>query len=153
MPTRLALAVFLAAGSLAQEPARNFELLLPDFFDTPFADGVVVDVADRPIQRMSVQVLHAAERNIGYGAVQIKVNGKGVGNAVNRLGNEKGILLVMNPSTIGLRPDQLFDPRENVIEVTAQDRRGRRYYGNWIVRVNESQQNRLFAWVSRISPD
>ena len=84
---------------------------------------------------------------------RLKVNGKGLGNAVDRVGNEKGILLVMNPFTAGMRPDQLFDPRENAIEVIAQDRRGRRYYQNWILRVNDAQLNQLFTYTSAVSPD
>jgi len=148
----LAAALWVAAG-LGQEPRRDFELLLPDFFETPFAGGTVIDVPERAIQRLSVQVLQTSERNIGYGNVFLKVNGKGMGNAVDRVGNEKGILMTMTPFTAGMRPDEVFDAKENVIEAIAQDRRGRRYYGNWIVRVNESQQNQLFIYTSQMAAD
>jgi hypothetical protein len=143
----------VAAAAPAQESRRVFELLLPDFQDAPFTGGTVIDVPDRPIQNLSVQVVGASELGINPGAVQVKVNGKGLGNALNRVANEKGILLVMTPFTLGMRPDQLFDARENTVEAVAQDRRGRRFYQNWIVRVNESQRNQLFTYTSAVSPD
>ncbi len=145
--------ILVIAAASAQEARRVFELLLPDFQDAPFTGGTLIDLPGRPIQNLSIQVLGPSELGINPGAIQVKVNGKGLGNALNRVANEKGILLVMTPFTLGMRPDQLFDPSENAIEAMAQDRRGRRFYQNWIVRVNEAQVNQLFTYTSAISPD
>src|SRR5262249_18484522 len=65
----------------------------------------------------------------------------------------EGTLLVMEPRALRKRPDELFDPRENAFEITAEDRRGRRYYQNWIVRVNDKHQNALFGYLSSLSAD
>jgi hypothetical protein len=142
-------------GAFSQEGApKNFQLLLPDFFENKPFDGNAdtIEIQPKPIRNLQIQVIDAAVKNIGYGRIVVRINGKGMGNAFDRKANEKGALMVMNPQTIGLRPDQVFDPVENAIEVTAEDRRGRRYYHNWLVKANEKQPNSFFAYTSAVSP-
>jgi hypothetical protein len=150
----LAAALGLIAAGLADEPRQYFELILPDFSDRPFPAGnTTIDLPDRPIRNLSVLVLNAAERNISYGNIFVTVNGKGLGNAFDRKGTDRGILLQMTAFNLGMRPDELFDPRENAIEAVAQDKRGRRYYQNWVLRVSGAGQNQLFTYTSTLSPD
>jgi hypothetical protein len=58
----------------------------------------------------------------------------------------------MDPSTLRMRPDQLFDPIENTIEAYGKDGRGRNYYQNWILRSGSENANRYFMYVSTLSP-
>ena len=144
----------LIAVGLSQEPRKYFELILPDFSDQPYPSGdTVIDLPDRPIRNLQVLALNASERNISYGNIFVTVNGKGISNAFDRKGTDRGTLLVMSSFSQGMRPDELFDPRENVIEVVAQDKRGRRYYQNWVLRVSGAGQNPYFTYTSTTSPD
>jgi hypothetical protein len=150
---RRILPLLLAAGASAQEAPNRFQLTLPDFFETPFPSGVsIVDLPDRPIRRMSILISQAFERNITSSSVRVLVNGKGIGNILEARSVAEGMLLTMDPSLLSRRPDELFDPRENAIEITASDSRQRRYYQSWIVRTGVGQ-NPYFAYSASISPD
>ncbi len=131
-----------------------FRLFLPDLFATPFSSSDnLVELPDRGLRRMHILIRDAQRRNINPGRYKIFVNGKGIGNVFEERTTTDGTLLVMEPETLRKRPDEIFDPRENAIEITAEDRRGRRYYQNWILRVNDTKRNALFAYSSSISPD
>lgn len=147
-------ALLAAAGRVsAEETPRHFQLVLPEFNETPFEDGQeVIELPDRPIRRMDIVVLDAQQRGISQGAVKVWVNGKGVGNILEGRNVAAGTCLSMNPQTLRMRPDEIFDPRENTIEVSASDRRGRRFYQNWIVRVAADRYS-SFAYSGNTSPD
>ncbi len=146
--------LFVSMGLSAQEGSKLFQLWLPDFFDTPFTGAnTLVELPDRRIQRLRILVRDAQQRNINPGRYKIFVNGKGLGNVFEERTTPEGTLLVMEPETLRKRPDELFDPRENAIEMMAEDRRGRHYYQNWIVRVNDRRENALFGYSSTVSPD
>jgi len=148
----LPLAVWLA-GASAQEAPRYFQLVLPDFFDTPFEGASsTIDLPDRPIQRLKIVVLQANERNITASATKVWVNGKGMGNILESRGVAEGIELNMDPVTLRRRPDELFDARENTIEVVATDKRGRKYYQSWILRAGVNR-NPYFTYTATVSAD
>lgn len=150
----LPVAILVSAGLSAQEGPALFQLWLPDLFDSPFSGAnTLLEVPDRPIKRLTILVRDAQQRNINPGRYRIFVNGKGLGNVFEERSVPEGTLLVMEPEALRKRPDELFDPRENAIEMMAEDRRGRRYYQNWVIRVNDTQQNALFGYSSTISPD
>ncbi len=151
----MAWATFTFVGGLsAQEGPSIFELSLPDFFETSFsASKTLIELPDRRIQRLNILVKDAQKRNIIPGRYRIFVNGKGLGNVFEERTTLDGSLLVMDPNSLKKRPDELFDTRENAIEITAEDRRGRIYYQNWILRVNDSQRNALFGYAGVVSPD
>jgi hypothetical protein len=140
--------------SYSQEASKLFQLILPDFSEKAFdQSAATIEIASRPIRNLQIQVLESSAKNIGYGRISVRINGKGFGNAFDRKANLNGIVMVMNPQTLGLRPDQVFDPFENAIEVVAEDRKGRKYYHNWVVRVNEAAPTSLFTYTSAVSPD
>lgn len=138
-------------SGLGQEPAHIFELKLPGLFDRSFMGGLI-EIPDRPIEQLQLRVLGTEERGITYGNIFVKINGKGAGNVFDRRPSENGVVLTMDKSRLDLRPDQLLDRRENVVEAIGQDRRGRRYYQNWIIRANEPGRNVWFAYAATMSP-
>lgn len=143
----------LCAGAFAQEAPRYFQLILPDFFETPFEGGVsAIELPDRPVRRLSVLILQAETRDITASSTKVWVNGKGIGNVLDARAVAQGLMLTMEPVNLKRRPDELFDPRENTIEVLATDKRGRKYYQNWILRSGGSQ-NPYFAYTSTLSPN
>jgi hypothetical protein len=148
------LAGCLVAGGWAQDGPRYFELLLPDFSDQPFAGGpTTIEHPPKPLERMSIQVLNPYADTIAYGSIFVKVNGKGLGNAFERRANAKGKILLMTPATLHARPDELFDARENAIEVRAVDPRGRTFYQDWVLRASEPGRNEFFSYSTTLAAD
>ena len=157
MRLRVRLAVllpFLCPGSFSQGGGGYFELILPELNQVIGSGNVVADVPARPLSRIRIQVLGSADKNLGYGDLHVRINGKSVSNIFNTLSNDRGKLLAMDESTIKMRTDraQIFDPRENTIEAYGKDRRGRTYYQNWILRSGTENVNAYFTYVSEISP-
>jgi Caspase domain len=140
----------IAAGALAQGGPPNFQLILPDFAGTPI-EGVTI-LPDRPIQRLSVLVPRNPEREIPTSGVRMWVNGKGMGNVLDSRGITEGLLLTMDPANLKKRPDELFDPIENTIEVQATDKQSRTYYQSWILRTGGGE-NAFFTYSSVVSPN
>jgi hypothetical protein len=152
-PVRLLLCASVLAGGFAQEGPRNFQLFLPDFFEAPVDGGrSLIEVPDAPIRTLQILVLDAEKRNISANGIRVRVNGKGAGNILDTKGVDRGLLLTMDPSLLNRRPDEIFDPLENSIEVQATDHRGRVYYQNWIVRCG-ANHNPYFAYTGAVSPD
>jgi hypothetical protein len=140
----------IVAGAFAQDAPRYFQLILPDFAGTP-VDGVTI-LPDRPIQRLSILVLQAQERDIPTSGIRVWINGKGMGNVLDSHGVADGLLMTMDPANLNKRPDELFDPRENTIEIQAMDRRSRTYYQSWILRTGGGE-NAFFTYSGAVSPD
>jgi|GEM_PF-2961021 len=146
------LLVLGASWACAQEAPKYFELVLPDISESPIGGGkTLIEIPDRPIERLGIIALNAQQRNIVPGSYRVFVNGKGIGNVLDEKNIDIGTLLSMEPSNLRMRPDELFDPRENTIEITAADRRGRKYYQNWVIRSGGSS-NPYFTYSTTISP-
>jgi hypothetical protein len=144
--------LLLFTGAFAQEAPIRIQLLLPDFFDTPFmGDHSLIEIPARPISRMKIRLLKSAERNLSTGAINVWVNGNAISNIFDSRNVADGTELTMDASTMNKRPDQLFDPTENAIEVLATDNRGRKYYQSWILRTT-GLVNPYFAYQGTISP-
>ena len=140
-------------GAFAQEATLRIQLLLPEFFETPFAgDRSLIEVPERPISQMKIRLLQSAERKLTTGAINVWVNGKAISNIFDSRNVAGGTELSMDASIMGMRTDELFDPRENALEVMATDNRGRKYYQSWILRTTGSQ-NPYFAYQGAISRD
>lgn len=148
MRTAIWLAAVLgcSAAGLSQQPPDAFELLLPDHSDHGFGvEASTIQVSPRPLQTISIQVLEPAARDIAPSSYQVRLNGKGIGSVFDNRANSRGRILLMDAATLRMRPDQLFDARENSLEISAVDRGGKRYYQNWVLRTNEPGRNELFA--------
>jgi hypothetical protein len=140
----LALLAFTGVGALASTP---FRLGLPDFFAVPLEGGqTIVEVPSRPLKQMDILIRNGGGLNIDSGTCEVRVNGVGITNVFDQLAVRDGYLLRMTEGSARRRPDELFDPEENAIEVIAKDRRGRKYYQNWIVRTSNRQANPLFIY-------
>ncbi len=155
LPVKAGIAgILLQIGLSAQEGPGLFQLWLPDFFETPFTGAnTLVGLPDRPIRHLKILVREAQQRNLTPGRYKIFVNGKGLGNVFEERAVPEGTMLVMEPETLRKRTDDLFDSQENAIEISAEDKRGRRYYQNWVLRVNSFMQNSFFGYSSTLSPD
>lgn len=57
---QLPLCVFFC-GAFAQEAPIRIQLVLPDFFETPFTgDRSLIEVPERPISQMKIRILQSA---------------------------------------------------------------------------------------------
>jgi hypothetical protein len=151
------LAILLAAGwgLWAQERPSPFELTLPEFFETSFVSGnkAVIEIpSGRSITRLRLLIRDAQKLKINPGAFKLFVNGAGIGNVIEERTVKDGTLLVMEPEMLRRRPDKPFEGREHAIEIVAETE-FRKWYGNWLVRVNDSGQNAYFGNFFKLSPD
>jgi hypothetical protein len=142
----------VAVAVVSQTGPSYFELKLPDLNKVIGSGNVVADVPPDHLSRLTIQLLGSADKNLGYGDVHVRINGKGAGNIFNSGANDRGKFLSMDPSTLAARHDVIFDPRENTVEVYGTDRRSRTYYQNWILRSGLENINPFFTYVSELSP-
>jgi hypothetical protein len=149
---RVLLAALVGAMIRSQTAPTYFELELPDLNKTMGSGNVIADIPPNRLSHLKIQLLGSADKNLGYGDVHVRINGKGVSNIFNSGANERGKFLAMDPSTAANRRDPIFDPRENAIEVYGSDRRGRSYYQNWILRSGSEDANPFFTYVAELSP-
>lgn len=148
----LSLGLFTGA-SAAGVPSSLFRLYLPDFFETPFdAGNSVLEIPNGRISRIRIVVVQDDERPITPGSYKLVINGKGSLSAFDAMATKEGTVLEMTPASLSKRPDELFDPVENTIEVVARDRRGRQYYQNWVIRTKQ-EGNPLFGYSATVSPN
>lgn len=127
-------------------------LRLPGFFDSWFGnEAAVIDLPARPVNAFEIEVREPAAR-VGAGAIAVLVNGKGIGNILMRRPSEHGVILSVSPAALANRPDPIFDPEENVVEVSAKERAGRVHYQSWVLRTRSIQTNPYFAWAGSVSP-
>jgi hypothetical protein len=152
-----AAAVLFAAwwGLSAQERPSPFELTLPDFFDTAFPSGhnAVIEIpAGRSITRLRLLIRDAQRLKIAPGAFRVFVNGVGIGNVLEERTVPEGTLLVMEPELLRRRPDKPFDRPEHALEIIAETAY-RKWYGNWLIRVNDNRDNAYFGNYCKLSPD
>ena len=113
---------------------------------------MVADIPLRQITRVTIQVLGSADANLTYGDLRVRINGKGTRNVFDSGSNERGKYLAMSAATLRMRRDETFGRSENTIEVYGNDKRGREYYQNWILRVVDERVNPWFTYVSSMSP-
>jgi hypothetical protein len=151
------LAIVLAGcwGLSAQERPSSFELTLPDFFDASFPSGkqTVIEIpAGRNITRLRLLIRDAQRLKINPGAYKVFVNGAGIGNVFEERTVKDGTLLVMEPEMLRRRPDKPFEGREHALEIIAETAY-RRWYGNWLIRVNDDRQNAYFGYSFNLSPN
>jgi hypothetical protein len=150
----LLLLALLGTRASAQEAPPDFQLYLPDFFEKPFGGAQsVLELPDRPINRLKILVPQASERGITANKLFVLVNGNGVSNALDVRNTAEGMILSMDASSLRMRPDQLFDTRENTVEVLALDRRDRKYYRSWILRTGGAGASPYFAYHGVLSPE
>jgi hypothetical protein len=145
---RVVAAAIVTLTAFPQTTPSYFELSLPDFGLTVPSGSVVADIPNKPITNLKIHLLGSADKNLNYGSVELRINGVGVGNIVNRKADDKGHYLEMDPKTLANRRDPIFDPRENTIEVYGKDSRKREYYQNWILRTGSEDKNPYFADIS-----
>jgi Caspase domain len=149
---RAVLAASIGVAAMAEITAANFELVLPDLNKVIGPGNVVADIPANRLSRITIELRGSADKNLDYGEVNVRINGKGVGNIFNSGANERGKFLAMDASTAANRHDSIFDSHENTIEVYGKDRRGRGYYQNWILRSGSDNTNALFTYLAEVSP-
>lgn len=145
----------VSLGLSAQERPSTFELTLPDFFDHAFPSGstAVIEVpGGRNVARLRLLIRDAQKLKINPGAYKVFVNGAGIGNVFEERTVRDGTLLVMEPEMLRRRPDKPFEGREHALEIIAETAY-RKWYGNWLIRVNDNRQNAYFGNFFKPSPD
>ena len=143
-PMRFALLAGLLGGGLAssQAPPKFFELEIPEFQGRVF-DSDIVEVPVGNLSRLVIHVLSPMADNVGYGKIYPKLNGDAASIICQYRSTARGKALFMD---LKMRPDLRLLPGSNVLEITAVNQRGRKYYKNWTLRTREQSRNEWFAY-------
>lgn len=150
--TKVVLLLLLSAACAPAQTAGFASLRLPGFFDQWFGpESAVIDLPAREVNAFDIEVREPAAK-AGAGAIAVYVNGKGAGNILTRRPSQAGVVLSVTAAALAARPDPMFDPEENMVEVSVKDRTGRVYYQSWILRTRSGQGNAYFARAGRVSP-
>jgi hypothetical protein len=152
---RVAVFFVVCSGLFAQERPAPFELTLPEFFEHSFPSGskTVIEIpSGRRISRIRLLIRDAQKLNISPGAYKVFVNGAGIGNVFEERTVKEGTLLVMESDMLRRRPDKPFAGREHALEIVTETAY-RKWYGNWLIRENDSRQNAYFGNFFKLSPD
>lgn len=137
----LLLSVVVAVVS-AQQPV--FELQVPDFSER-FFDGNVIEVPIWNPSSLSFRLLNPVAQDVDYGRIHTMVNGLSAGYVTTLSNSAEGKVGRIN---LRLRAGMSLVPGTNSIEVIAVNRRGRKFYRNFVLKTKEHSRNEYFAYES-----
>lgn len=144
----LALMLMGGATLLSQAPPKHFELEVPEFQGKHF-DSDVVELPLLQISKLVIHVLGNVADTVSYAKIYPRLNGNSASIICQYRSTARGKALIMD---LRMRPDLRLHPGANVLEVTAINARGRKFYRNWVIRLREQARNEWFAYDYFLSP-
>lgn len=138
----------LLGAQLCFAQSNLFEIQVPEFSEN-FLDGNVIEVPVSDPKSVTIRLLNPVAQDIDYGQIKTKLNGQGAGYITTIANSAEGKLLRMN---FALRAGMKLVPGTNTLEAIAVNRRGRRYYGNFILKTRDHARNEYFAYEQYAAP-
>ena len=137
---------FQPLGARSEGPPLVFELELPDFQILPSSQPELT-IPSANVNQIFIHVLRPAADNIDYGAITASVNGKAAAPVAEVVAGVRGKLVKLDLTRL---PGYQFVNGPNTVEIWAQSRRGRTYYGSFVVKTATQEWNKEFTY--RIEP-
>jgi len=141
---RLIVTLTIWAGAMpapAQTPAR-FLLEIPGS-NAGIFEGDVIELPVFRLDRLMIHILDPLASSIPYSRIFPRVNGRAAAVISQIRTVEKGKVVELD---LRLRPDITLSPGTNVVEITAVNERGRKFYRNWVLRLREQARNEWFSY-------
>ena len=141
---RLIAAVTLWAGArtVPAQPPGRFQLEIPGF-DAGTFEGDVIEIPVFRLDRLMIHILDPLASSVPYSRIFPKVNGRAAAVISQIRSTGKGKVVELD---LRLRPDIALTPGTNVLEITAVNERGRKFYRNWVLRLREQARNEWFSY-------
>src|SRR5690348_4250076 len=142
------IAVFAAvAGCLAGQPVV-FKLQIPELGDQLF-DADVIEVPGPLPQTLLVRILNPVAADVDYGRILTLLNGEGATYITAVSAAADGKVARMD---FKLRAGMTLVPGTNTVEVLATNKRGRKFYRNFILKTREASRNEYFTYETKRAP-
>ena len=140
--------VLAVAGAACFAQTAPFRIQIPDLSDGP-GDGDVVEIPGNLPDALLIHVLNPVAADIDYGRIMTKLNGQSASYIQTVTGSANGKIVRMD---LKLRQGMRLVPGTNTVEVTAVNRRGRKFYRNFLIRTKEDPRNGYFTYESGTVP-
>ncbi|HMC67278.1 MAG TPA: caspase family protein [Gemmataceae bacterium] len=140
---RLVLLASIGAACCAQ--TAPFRIQIPNVGAGPLDSDRVEAHGDRP-DVIFLHVLNPLAADVAYDKISTKLNGASANFIQTVTSGAEGKIVRMD---LKLRAGMLLGPGVNTVEITAVNRRGRKYYRNFLVHTREENRNDYFAYETR----
>lgn len=138
----VAVALALAPAPSGAAVPRRFELRIPDEGPAAFAGDEIVLARDS-VSRLVIEILSPTAEEIETDKIYPKINGEAASTISELRRTRRGLAVVLD---LEMKPHLKLDAGANTVEIVAENRRGRRFYQNWIVRLRERSHNEWFTY-------
>ena len=123
-------------------PPVVFEIELPDFSVAP-TNRLELTIPSANVNQVFVHVLRPAADNIDYSAIHASVNGKSSAQISEIVSGVRGKLVKIN---LQRYPGFAFVEGRNIVEIWAENRRGRAYYTSFVLQTATENRNEEFTY-------
>ena len=135
------------AGCLAGQPVV-FKLQIPELGDQLF-DADVIEVPGPLPQTLLIRILNPVAADVDYGRILTLLNGEGATYITAVSAAADGKVARMD---LKLRAGMTLVPGTNTVEVLATNKRGRKFYRNFILKTREASRNEYFTYETKRAP-
>lgn len=131
----------------SEGPPIVFELELPDFQLSSTQPEITIPSSS--VSRVVIHVLNPAAESIDYSAIRTIVNGRAAATIAEVVAGVRGKIVKLDLQRF---PGFQFLNGRNTVEVWAQNRRGRNYYGSFVIKTATQDWNDDFTYKVFPSP-
>src|SRR5258707_1907495 len=121
------------AGAACFAQTAPFRIQIPDVSDGA-VERDIVEVPGNLPDVLLIHVLNPVAADVDYGRIMTKLNGQSASYIQTVSGGAAGKIVRMD---LKLREGMRLFPGTNTVEVTAVNRRGRKFYRNFVIRTKE----------------
>lgn len=125
----------------SQGPTTVFELELPDFQLSTTQTEITVPSSS--VSRLMLHVLNPAADNIDYGTIRTIINGRAAGTISEVSAGVRGKIVKLDLHRL---PGFQFFNGRNTVEISAENRRGRKYYSSFVIKTATEDWNDEFTY-------
>jgi hypothetical protein len=121
---------------------RRFELRIPEEGSAAFV-GNEISLTRERISQLVIEILSPTAEEIETDKVYPRINGQAASTISEVRRTRRGMAVTLD---LEMKAHLKLDPGTNTVEIVAENFRGRRFYQNWIVRLNERSHHEWFTF-------
>src|SRR5262245_43759500 len=146
MMTFMRVILLISIGAACCAQTAPFRIQIPSVGDG-LLDSDRVEAPGNHPDVIFLHVLNPLAADVAYDRISTKLNGASANFIQTVTSGANGKIVRMD---LRLRAGMLLGPGVNTVEITAVNRRGRKYYRNFVVHTREENRNDYFAYETRI---
>ncbi len=110
---------------------RRFQLRIPGEGSAALT-GDKIALTQEKVSRLAIEILNPTAKEIKTDRIYPRINGEAASTISEVRRTPRGIAVVLD---LEMKPHLKLDAGDNIVEIAAENYRGRRFYQNWIVKV------------------